>query len=102
MRTAEKRNGERIVYTFKVDPGEAQRMAEDIREYAKRIEYAYTDEERLAMLDESMQVFVLNEDCIAVASRVYIGRVGKRVREEALEIAEYAYALLRDSKLLRE
>ena len=102
MRTVEKRNGKRVVYTFGVDTEEAARMADAIREYAKKSGYVYTEEERLAMPEESMQVYVLDQDSIVVASRVYIGDVGERVREEAREIAEYAYALLKDSKLLRK
>ncbi|MCL4387944.1 hypothetical protein M1567_02210 [Candidatus Marsarchaeota archaeon] len=102
MRTVEKHNGERVVYTFGVDPGEAPKMANAIREYAKTSGYVYTEEEKQAMPDDAMQVYVLNNDSIAVASRVYIGSVGKRVKEEALEVAEYAYALLKDSRLLRE
>ena len=101
MRTVEKRNGERVVYTFGVDTAEAHRMADAIREYAKKSIYVYTEEERLEMPEESVQVYVLDHDSIVVASRAYIGSVGERAREEAREIAEYAYALLKDSKLLR-
>jgi len=53
------------------------------------------------MPDESMQIYVFDRNSVVVASRAYIGDVGERVREEAREIAEYTYALLKDSKLLR-
>ena len=102
MRTAENRGGERVLYTFGVEPDEAVRMAAAIREYARNSEYAYTKEERQDMPDESMQVYVLGENSIVVASRAYVGSVGEKARREAREVAEYAYALLEDSGLLRQ
>ena len=101
-RTVEKRNGERVVYTFPAGPTEAGRIADAVREYAAKNQYVYTKEEKLSMPDESVQIYVFDKNSIVVASRVYIGNVGERAKAEALEIAEYAYALLKDSKLLRE
>ncbi len=48
-----------------------------------------------------MQIYVFDKNSVVVASRAYIGNIGERARAEAREIAEYAYALLKDSKLLR-
>ena len=101
VRTVEKRNGERVVYTFPAEPAEAGRIADAVREYASKNQYVYTEEEKLLMPDESMQIYVFDRNSVVVASRAYIGDVGERVREEAREIAEYTYALLKDSKLLR-
>ncbi|OJI07551.1 MAG: hypothetical protein BK997_02965 [Candidatus Micrarchaeum sp. ARMAN-1] len=101
VRTVEKRNGERVVYTFPAEPAEAGRMADAVREYAAKNQYVYTEDEKRLMPDESMQVYVLDKDSVVVASRAYTGNIGERARAEAREIAEYAYTLLKDSKLLR-
>lgn len=102
MEIVEKRNGERVLYTFKIKQKDISGVAEAIREYARKNEYAFTKEEKLSMPDESMQVYIYNNIGIRIASRVYTEKTMKRAREEARMVAEYAYALLTDTKLLRE
>lgn len=99
--TAEKRNGWRTKYKFPAETENASDAVAAIRKYANDSGYVYTDEERKEMPDESMQVYIYNNNSIVIASRAYTERTRERALKEAEEVAEYAYALLRDSKLLR-
>jgi hypothetical protein len=99
--TVEKRNGLRTKYKFPVETGKASDAVAAIRKYANNSGYVYTDEEREEMPDESIQVYIYNNSSIVITSRAYTERTKERALREIEEIAEYAYALLRDSKLLR-
>jgi hypothetical protein len=100
--TKEKRNGLRTVYIIPVSAENPLQEVEAIRKYKDSLGFVYTDDERRDMPDESMQVYIYNNNSVAIASRAYTEKTKARVLEEVEAVAEYAYTLLRNSKLLRD